>query len=90
MPLDRVFAERRGSNLGASSRVRAQLDSFVMGRAPFAHLYVSDQRERRLQLPSGSSNWVEGTALIGMEVRRRAAAHQGWAAADALTSIAIR
>jgi len=31
-----------------------------------AHLYVSDQRERLLQLPSGSSNWVEGTALIRM------------------------
>jgi len=33
-----------------------------------AHLYViyvSDQRERRLQLPSSRSNWVDGTPLIG-------------------------
>jgi hypothetical protein len=47
------------------TRIGPGLDSFIMMRiAIYAHLYVSDQRERRLQLPSGSSNWVEGTALI--------------------------
>ena len=29
-----------------------------------SHPYVDDQRKRLLQLPSGRSNWVEGTALI--------------------------
>ncbi len=29
-----------------------------------AHVLMSDQRERWDLLPSGSSNWVEGTALI--------------------------
>jgi anthranilate synthase component 2 len=33
-----------------------------------AHLDVSDQRERLLQLPSGRPNWVEGTPL--MKARR--------------------
>jgi len=35
-----------------------------------AHLFVSNQRKRQLQLPTGSSNWVEGTPLMSSATTR--------------------